>query len=106
MNNNNNNIDNNNNNKHNTNTTTNNNNNRGDGGAHQGDRGDGTEGGEEIRPKILKILENLEILIFWGKFLDFFWKSSNYNFQSKRQILTSRGVYNILYLKYSPITEM
>ena len=28
--------------------------------------------------------------------LDFFWKITNYNFQSKRQIMTARGVYQTL----------
>ena len=39
---------------------------------------------------ILESLDNFKI--FW-EMLDFFWKITNYNFQSKRQIMTARAVY-------------
>ena len=43
-----------------------------------------------IYPEPMEILGKL-----WKcwKILDFFWKISNYNFQSRRQIMTARGVY-------------
>ena len=41
-----------------------------------------------IYPTPIEILENFENV-------GFFWKISNYNFQSRRQIMTAREVYSI-----------
>ena len=39
--------------------------------------------------------KNFKILDFFANFENYgeFWKISNYNFQSRRQIMTTRGVY-------------